>query len=106
MNEASSMLLLEKNFEQFSKKRSDVRNHECSLQMAGWHEEQHSIIRFEITSNRFLRGMVRIIVAHCLKIGEGKMQLSDFKRSLKQPPLSHRPSLAPAHGLKLSRVLY
>lgn len=106
MNEASNILIREKNFEHFSKKNSDLKNYECSLHSAKWYEMPCGIIRFEITSNRFLRGMVRSIVAHCLRIGEKKMDIVDFKKSLEQHYLSPRPSLAPAHGLNLSKILY
>ena len=35
-------------------------------------------IRFSITANRFLRGMIRLIVAYLLKVGSGNMTLEEF----------------------------
>lgn len=35
-------------------------------------------LRQQISANRFLRGMVRLLVAHVLKIGMGEMSVEDF----------------------------
>lgn len=62
--------------------------------------------RFQITSNRFLSKMIRIIVGQLLKIGTGEMdiELFEFYLSEKKTP----PLLEPAHptGLYLSKVTY
>jgi len=63
-------------------------------------------IRFEISANRFLSKMVRIIIGRLLEIGEGKMSVDEFEHHLisgKTPKI-----IIPAHpqGLYLSKVSY
>ncbi len=63
-------------------------------------------IRFQITSNRFLTGMIRIIVGKLLQIGRGNLTIGEFESYLisKQTP----PTIIPAYpqGLYLSKVTY
>ena len=62
--------------------------------------------RFQITANRFLSKMVRIIVGRLIMIGQGKLTVQDFEHYLihNQTPKI----LTPAHpqGLYLSKVTY
>ena len=63
-------------------------------------------LRLQFSANRFLRGMIRIIVYRLLEVGWGKITLAEFEQPLRdfQPP---RP-LRSAHpeGLYLSKVTY
>jgi tRNA pseudouridine38-40 synthase len=63
-------------------------------------------IRFQITANRFLRGMIRLIMSKMLDIGTGKLSLDEFESYLitKQTPRIMRP--AKASGLYLSKITY
>lgn len=101
MNEAASFLI-KKNLDckVFSKEGMDVKNYFCSIKSAMWFQDGDIII-FSISSNRFLRGMVRIIVGYMLKIGEGKLSPLNFKGIVETKLDSIRPPLAPAHGLSL-----
>jgi tRNA pseudouridine38-40 synthase len=68
---------------------------------------QHSeILRFRITSNRFLRGMVRKIVGTLLMIGKGKVSLDEFKETVNNRKDFRIHYLAPPNGLFLSKVKY
>lgn len=63
-------------------------------------------LRFHIAANRFLRGMIRLIVGNALLLGQGKTTLDDWRRAMEtqtklQPNLS-----APACGLYLCAVRY
>lgn len=63
-------------------------------------------IRFQISSNRFLGKMIRIIMGQLLKIGKGQMSVDEFENYLasrRTPAL-----ITPAHpeGLYLSKVTY
>lgn len=63
-------------------------------------------VRFQISSNRFLGKMIRIIMGKLLKIGQGNLTVAEFEQLLitKETP----PMLEPAHptGLYLSKVTY
>eukprot|EP00041_Stephanoeca_diplocostata_P025821 m.684767 g.684767 ORF g.684767 m.684767 type:complete len:275 (+) comp22834_c0_seq19:165-989(+) len=63
-------------------------------------------MKFTISANRFLRGMVRLLVAYLLKIGTGEMSVQELDDTLAaQVP---RQGIVPAHpnGLYLANVEY
>ncbi len=61
---------------------------------------------FTITANRFLRGMVRLIVGNLLEIGNGKLTIEQFRSALDhQQPLPYF-RMAYPQGLYLSKVSY
>lgn len=62
--------------------------------------------RFSITANRFLKGMIRILVSNLIKVGERSLTLKEFESCLKNSLVlkTHKP--APPNGLYLSRVEY
>ena len=64
------------------------------------------VLRFTITSNRFLRGMVRKIVGTILMIGKGKITLGEFKEIVSEKKEFRIHYLAPPNGLFLSKVSY
>ena len=49
---------------------------ECQLQLSTWEFQKEQYI-FHIAANRFLRGMVRLIVGMCLNVGLGKLKLEE-----------------------------
>lgn len=62
--------------------------------------------RFQVTANRFLKGMIRILVGKILEIGRGEFSLAEFENCFitkKTPAL-----IIPVHpqGLYLSKVTY
>ena len=63
-------------------------------------------IRFQFTSNRFLRGMVRIIIRMLLDIGNGKLSINEFENYLISKNITTEHKLAFPQGLYLSRVIY
>ena len=63
-------------------------------------------IRFQFTSNRFLRGMVRIIVRMLLEIGKGKLSIDEFENYLISKEIKTEQKLAFPQGLYLSKVTY
>ena len=69
-------------------------------------DEKGEKMRFQISSNRFLGKMIRIIMGQLLKIGLGTLSVDEFESHLiskKTPAL-----ITPAHpqGLYLSKVTY
>jgi tRNA pseudouridine38-40 synthase len=64
------------------------------------------ILRFTISSNRFLRGMVRKIVGTLITIGKGKMSVEEFKEIVVQKKDFRIHFLAPPNGLFLSKIKY
>lgn len=105
MNEASKLLYNYKNFESFSKVKTDVKTFNCtishaSVKLNGKH------LTFRITANRFLRNMVRAIVGTLLDVGLGKKTIEDFKSIIESKKRSNAGVSAPAAGLFLINVKY
>lgn len=89
----------------FCKTNSDAKTMNCKLTRAEWvfHSEGWT---FHINANRFLRGMVRLIVGCCLEVGQGKMPLSAVKTALDKQQALPRSWSAPAAGLFLTQITY
>lgn len=68
--------------------------------------ESEDRIRFQITSNRFLRGMIRIIVGKLLLIGSGKMTVAEFEEFLISKITPSEFDVAHPQGLFLSEIQY
>ena len=59
-----------------------------------------------ISANRFLRGMIRLIVGMCINVGLGQLTLEDVKAALdNQTPLKKSYSVPPM-GLFLKDIQY
>ena len=61
---------------------------------------------FSITANRFLRGMIRLLVHFLLRVGSGKMTLETFEKVLSEQLNITDKKPAFANGLYLSEVTY
>ena len=71
------------------------------------YERQHGeVLRFTVTSNRFLRGMIRKIVGTVLMVGKGRITLDEFKNTVANKEQFRIHYLAPPNGLFLSKVRY
>lgn len=107
MNEAASMLMEYDDFTCFSKAHTDVKTNLCRITKAEWHwDEAQKRGYFEITANRFLRGMVRAIVGTLLPIGRGKMPVESFRKVILSANRSLAGSAAPPEGLFMERIDY
>lgn len=105
MNEASKYLLGEQDFKSFSKVKTEVNNFKCDISHAGWNSVQNKIY-FDITANRFLRGMVRAIVGTLLQVGQGQLSVKDFEQVIIAKNRKKAGPSAPAQGLFLTSVTY
>lgn len=79
----------------------------CHVSAASlYRDEQGDKIRFHISSNRYLTGMIRIIVGKLLLIGKGALSVDEFEQYLitKETPAVIVPAFP--QGLFLSKVTY
>jgi tRNA pseudouridine38-40 synthase len=72
---------------------------------AGW-AEQGEELRFTITGEGFLRGMVRALVGTLIEVGLGRRSPEELGDLLSGRPRSAAGPTAPAHGLILETVSY
>ena len=105
MNEFCKQLLTVSDFTSFEKKGSDNTNSLCTVTKAVWTKTENGL-QFEISSNRFLRNMVRAIVGVSLMIGCKKRELADILKEVKNKEIIHLSMTAPASGLHLWDVTY
>jgi tRNA pseudouridine38-40 synthase len=73
---------------------------------AAWRQEAAGHLRFSITANGFLRGMVRSLVGTMAEIGLGKRPPEDLALLLKNGDRHAVGPTAPAQGLFLVAVVY
>ncbi len=105
MNKAATTLIGIHDFECFSKVKTDVNHFSCDIKNAKWNQKSGLLV-FEISANRFLRGMVRAIVGTLLEIGAGKISIEDFEEIVASKDRKKAGMNAPPEGLYLKEVIY
>ncbi len=105
MQAAADLLLTHRNFKSFSKRNTQVKTFNCNIQEAVWRPYEDRIVFF-ITSNRFLRGMVRGLVATMLRVGRDQISLSELEQLLELQQCGAADFSAPPQGLFLEEVHY
>lgn len=107
MKQAASILPRYKDFRAFCTSPDKYEHTICNVMSASLSVDQSGDkLRFQISSNRFLSKMIRIIMGQLLKIGKGVLSVDEFESYLiynQTPEL-----ITPAHpqGLYLSKVTY
>lgn len=105
MNRACIILKEQKDFTSFGKLHGNNTTNLCSISDAAWYEKDGNII-FRITSDRFLRGMVRAIVGTMLETGFGKMKEGEFERIFTSKNRAEAGMSVPASGLFFTGIRY
>ena len=105
MELASQVLVGEYDFYSFCKSNSDVDHYLCKVSRAEWEWKERGAV-FRIEANRFLRGMVRLIVGMCLQVGLGKLEVEEMSGFFFNQKRLPQPLSAPAEGLYLEGLQY
>ena len=105
MRQAAALIMGYTEFATFCKSNSDAYTMRCSLTRSEWAFGSDAWV-YHIAANRFLRGMVRLIVGMCLQVGEGKLSLDAVRSALDEQVRLPRPLSAPASGLFLTAIHY
>jgi tRNA pseudouridine38-40 synthase len=105
MNAAALALLNLEDFTTFSKVKGDTLHYRCTITQAHWRQEGDLLI-FTIKANRFLRGMVRLVVGTLLDVGKGKLTVAQFREAIERQDRKLASGAAPAEGLFLHKVEY
>ena len=107
LNEAATLLLYYKEFSPFCKTHHDAQTLECDLYRCEWVlDEKKGRLVFHISANRFLRGMVRLIVGMCTNVATGKLPLEKVKAAMDSQIMLEKSWSVPPEGLFLSEVKY
>ena len=105
LQQSAQMLGNYVDFTAFSKRKTQVKTFNCRVIESEWFWEEN-ILAYRVKANRFLRGMVRALVATMLKVGRSKMDLEQFKNIIESKDASRANFGVPAHGLFLIKVEY
>lgn len=107
MKLAASLLLKYQDFQSFCKTPEHNQTTICNLKESNLYvSDDGKQIRFKITANRFLRGMIRVIVQKLLDIGTGAIRVEEFENILIKNEPPNIKSIAAPYGLYLSKVTY
>jgi tRNA pseudouridine38-40 synthase len=105
LNNVAGLLLGRHDFTSFSKRNTQVKTMFCELSLSEWSREGDMLV-YTVKANRFLRGMVRGLVATMLQVGRGKITQDEFAQVVDAKDCTKADFSAPAHGLFLERVLF
>lgn len=105
LQEAASILKNYTDFTSFSKRNTQVKTFQCTLYESYWEYIDKQLV-YIVKANRFLRGMVRALVATQLKVGRSKLTIDDFKQLIECAEPAKAFFSAPAKGLFLESVEY
>ena len=105
MQKAADILLKHDDFNSFCKTRAQSKTSLCKVTHAKWSENNGGLM-FEITADRFLRGMVRALIGTMTDVGIGKINLNDFENIIAARNRRKAGHAAPACGLYLTKIVY
>ncbi len=107
MKKATALLIEYQNYHAFCKRPDLYNNTLCQISQASLELSTNGKrMRFRITGNRFLHGMVRLIVGNLLEIGKGKITVARFEQALKEQRAFRFFNAAYPQGLYLAKVVY
>ncbi len=105
MKKAVSMISKNNDFEFFCKTPNKYDHTLCAIKSCTISQNEFNF-HFQITANRFLRGMIRILMDRIILVGKGELSLNLFQDYLLRKEKPKFINYAPAEGLFLSRIKY
>lgn len=106
MKKATALFMKYDDFKAICKQPLLYNHTRCKVTQAKFYvDKKQGRLRFTITANRFLRGMVRLCVYFLLEVGRGKMSVEEFEdRFANRKSGFIRPAFP--NGLFLSKIEY
>ena len=105
MQKAATIIKEYSDFTSFSKRNTQVKSFTCDVQESHWTIEGECFV-YHVKANRFLRGMVRALVATMLKVGRNKINLDTFQTIIQSQDCTLADFSAPPNGLFLVHVAF
>jgi tRNA pseudouridine38-40 synthase len=105
LQSTASMLLNYEAFFPFCKANTQVHTMECKLMQSEWVIGEGTLA-YKISADRFLRGMVRLIVGTCINVAMDKLDPKVVEYALEKQIRFNPAWSVPAQGLFLDRVQY
>jgi tRNA pseudouridine38-40 synthase len=105
MEQAAAELMQHQDFAAFSKRNTQVKTSLCNIISSNWVQQANTLC-YNVSGNRFLRGMVRGMVGTMLKVGTNKLSIDGFIDIIRAKDCTKADFSVPAQGLFLKRVNY
>jgi len=105
LEETAEILKEYTHFESFAKRNSQSATFTCKISHSYW-EDFGEELHYVVEANRFLRGMVRGLVATQLEVAKGKMTVDEFRKVIEANDCTKAFFDAPGHGLYLEHIAY
>lgn len=107
MKSAAEIFARQKNFRAFCKSPDKYKHTICNITAAQiFSSVNGEMLRFQISADRFLWSMMRMMVAVLLQTGKGRMSLEELENSFVTHSLPDFITPAYPQGLYLSKVTY
>jgi len=107
MKEAVGLIPNYTDFAAFCKTPAVHESTVCLVKSVKFSSNQNSTqFCFEITANRFIRGMIRNLMARIIQVGNGEITISEFKDYLSLKRVAQLPIAAHPQGLYLTKIVY
>jgi tRNA pseudouridine38-40 synthase len=105
LGQAASLLTKYTDFESFCKRNGQQHTFICQIMMSEWKRSARGL-EYIVVANRFLRGMVRGLVATQLMVGSGAISLNEFRNIIEAKDCTKARFTAPGFGLYLEHIAY
>lgn len=105
LEEAAAIVKDYKDFTTFSKRNTQVKTFLCAIRESYWTVKGQHIV-YNVSANRFLRGMVRGLVGTMLRVGRGKLTIQEFREAIESRDCTRADFAVPPQGLFLVKVTY
>ena len=105
LKQAAAIVKEYDDFTSFSKRNTQVKSFVCNVTSSEWVFESDCLV-YNVKANRFLRGMVRALVATMLQVARGKINIGEFQSVIEAKDCTKVSFAVPAHGLFLVSVNY
>ncbi len=96
----------QREFKTLCKSKSAANHYRCNIYSVEFRELGNHRYVFNIKANRFLRGMIRLMVGAMLNVARGKLSINDLKLAFDNQESLPINWSVPGHALFLSRVTY
>lgn len=107
MQKAALLITKYQDFTPFCKTGHSTQSMICQIYESTWvFDEEKQTAIYKISANRFLRGMVRLIVGAIIQIGIKKLSMEELEYALENQSFIKHGLSVPAEGLTLTEVIY
>ena len=105
LHKTAAILTEYEDFESFSKRNTQTFTFKCKIFESRW-EQHKEELHYVVEANRFLRGMVRGLVATQLQVARGRYSLDEFRQIIEAKDCTKADFSVAGHGLYLEKINY